>query len=82
MEIYGTVGGAVEECGNTSLPTDIQSWNFTVIFRTSDDDITGYGFEMHVICYKPAEAELEGIRYNLENFLPVLSKHSYCQHIP
>ena len=61
MQIHGKSFGAVEECGNTpSSKTNLIHGNFTVIFRTSEDDAVGYGFEMYVICYKPAQAKLEG----------------------
>ena len=61
VQIYGTSFGAVEECGNTtSSQRNLMPGNFTVVFRTSEDNVMGDGFEMYVICYKPAEAELEG----------------------
>ena len=57
MQIYGTSFGAVEECGNTtSSETHLMPGDFTVVFRTSEDDVVGDGFELYVTCYRPGEA--------------------------
>ena len=63
MQIYGTYFGAVEECGNaTSSETNLMSGNFTVVFRTSEDDVVGDGFELYVTCYRPGEADASSTR--------------------
>ena len=52
--------GVVEECGSTaSSQTNSMPGSFTVVFRTSEDDVVGDGFEMYVLCYKPGEAILD-----------------------
>ena len=70
MQIVGPSGGVVEECGTTPSEfgvLQLESGNFTVVFRTSEDSVVGNGFQMYVICYKPAETSLKGIAIKLQS---------------
>ena len=63
LQIRRPLGGDVEECGttpSTSSLLELESGNFTVVFRTSEDDVVGDGFEMYIICYRPSETKLPG----------------------
>ena len=54
----------MEECGTTpseSSLLELETGNFTVVFRSSEDDVVGDGFQMYVICYKPSEDNLSGL---------------------
>ena len=51
--------GYVEECGNTISNRSLSQLvfeGFDVVFRTSEDNITGEGFQMYSVCSKPEEA--------------------------
>ena len=50
-------------CGTTpgrSSLWEIDNGKINVVFRTSEDECVGGGFEMYIICYIPAESDLPG----------------------
>ena len=60
MQIVRDPAGVVEECGNTTGELSVlqlEFGNFTVVFRTSEET-EGEGFQMYVVCFKPAETAL------------------------
>jgi hypothetical protein len=60
--LSGTGSGSVEVCGDEpSALTRLQLRvaNFTVVFRTSEEGVAS-GFEMHVVCFRPAEEGATG----------------------
>ena len=55
--------GTTELCGNSTSHDSVlqlQSRNFTVYFRTSEDTVAR-GFRMLIVCFNPEERDLEGI---------------------
>ena len=53
--------GTTELCGNTTTVLELQTGNFTVYFRTSEEG-RRRGFEMFVVCFNP------GTIYNEKHF--------------
>ena len=50
-------------CGttiNSDAVLELEFGDFMVIFRSSED-IRGEGFELYAICFRPEEADLEGL---------------------
>ena len=64
--------GTTELCGNTTTVLELQTGDFTVYFRTSEEG-RRRGFEMYVVCFNPGTVT---ILYNYLKkqiyYLPVL----------
>ena len=55
--------GTTELCGNSTSDDsvlELESRNFTVYFRTSEDTVAR-GFQMLIVCFNHEERNLEGI---------------------
>ena len=57
------MGGTTEICGNTTgrdSELQLQSGEFKVFFRSSDNNNNHRGFVMLIICFQPSEADFKG----------------------